>query len=207
VQLSSVYGNAMKDRLYCDEPNSPARRRAQTVMHRLAIALTKLLAPMVVFTADEAWDHIPHKSADEANLASVHLALLPQTSHTQPSPADQSAWNLLMKLRESALAQLDVLKKSVELNKALEAEVIFHVDEPTRQTLESFGIDLEDMAGVGHHSFEVLKPSEAASVEVVDRRQTYGACARCWKRRPDVGSDAEYPDLCARDAAAVRAGG
>jgi isoleucyl-tRNA synthetase len=207
VQLSSVYGNAMKDRLYCDPPNSPARRRSQTVMHRLALALTKLLAPMVVFTADEAWEHINHKPVDEAMLGSVHLALLPKVSGTQPSPADRTAWDLLMKLRESALAQLDVLKKTVELNKALEAEVVFHVDAASRSALESFGIDLEDMAGAGHHSFADAAPGESASVEVIDRRQTYGACARCWKRRPDVGSDPEYPDLCQRDAAAVRAAG
>jgi isoleucyl-tRNA synthetase len=110
-----------------------------------------------------------------------------------------------MKLRESALSQLDALKKSVELNKSLEAEVIFHVDEPSRRALEPFGIDLEDMAGAGHHSFADANAGEPVSVEVVDRRQTFGACARCWKRRPDVGSDPEYPDLCARDAAAVRA--
>jgi isoleucyl-tRNA synthetase len=140
-------------------------------------------------------------------LASVHLALLPTASGAEPSEEDRHGWELLMKLRESALAQLDVLKKTVELNKALEAEVIFHVDSPSRRALESFGIDLEDMAGVGHHSFAEAMAGEAASVEIVDRRQTYGACARCWKRRPDVGSDAEYPDLCARDAAAVRAAG
>jgi isoleucyl-tRNA synthetase len=174
-------------------------------MHRLALALTKLLAPMIVFTADEAWEHLPHKPADEALLASVHLALLPKVSGVEPSQADRSVWELLMKLRESALAQLDVLKKSVALNKALEAEIIFHVDEPSRRALESFGVDLEDMAGVGHHSFAEAKSGAAASVEVVDRRQTYGACARCWKRRPDVGSDPDFPDLCQRDAAAVRA--
>jgi isoleucyl-tRNA synthetase len=207
VQLSSVYGNAMKDRLYCDPPGSLARRRCQTVMHRIALALTKLLAPMIVFTADEAWEHIPHKPADEAMCESIHLALLPKASGIEPSQGDRHAWDLLMKLRDSALAQLDALKKSVELNKASEAEVIFHVDAPSRLSLESFGIDLEDMAGVGHHSFADGKPGDGVSVEVVDRRQKYGACARCWKRRPDVGSDAEYPDLCARDAAAMRAAG
>jgi isoleucyl-tRNA synthetase len=207
VQLSSVYGNAMKDRLYCDPPDSAARRRCQTVMHRLALALTKLLAPMVVFTADEAWDHILHKPTNEAMLPSVHLALLPKVSSAEPSAGDREAWDLLMKLRESALAQLDGLKKSVELNKALEAEVIFHLDESTRAALEPFGVDLEDMAGAGHHSFALALPGQRVTVEVVDRRQKYAACARCWKRRPDVGSDPEYPDLCQRDAAAVRAAG
>jgi isoleucyl-tRNA synthetase len=205
VQISSLYGNAMKDRLYCDLPGSALRRRSQTVMHRIVLALTKLLAPMVVFTADEAWEHIPHKPDDDAMLGSVHLAHLPKAAATKSTDVDRSAWELLMTLRESALGQLDALKKSVALNKALEAEAIFHVADTTRKILEPFGIDLADAAGVGHHSFAPLKPGEQARVEIIDRRETYGACARCWKRRPDVGSDKEYPDLCARDAAAVKA--
>ena len=70
VQISAVYGNAMKDRLYCEAPNAPLRRRAQTVMHRMAIVLTKLLAPMLVFTADEAWQYIEHKPAGDRGRVS-----------------------------------------------------------------------------------------------------------------------------------------
>ena len=77
VQISAVYGNAMKDRLYCELPDAPLRRRCQTVMHRMLVVLTKLLAPMLVFTADEAWEHITHKPAGDAKLSSVHLAMLP----------------------------------------------------------------------------------------------------------------------------------
>ena len=79
--------------------------------------------------------------------------------------------------------------------------------EQTRQKLQAYGRDLEDLVGAGYHSF-AEKPDEkgpAVSVKVLDRRSTYQACARSWKRRPDVGSDAEHPDLSARDAAALRA--
>src|SRR4029077_17166908 len=69
VQFSAIYGDKMKDRLYCEAPNSPLRRRTQTVMHRMVIALTKLLAPMLVFTADEAWEQIPHKPGEESTMA------------------------------------------------------------------------------------------------------------------------------------------
>ena len=65
--------------------------------------------------------------------------------------------------------------------------------------------DDQDLVGAGFHSFaEVSTSKPAASVKIVDRRETYQACARSWKRRPDVGSDPDYPDLCARDAAAVK---
>ncbi len=206
VQISAVYGNAMKDRLYCESPDSPLRRRCQTVMHQMACTLIPLLAPMLVFTADEAWEHLPNKSGDQSSIASVHLMHLPEASNSSPSPEQKAEWAMLMELRNQALAQLDALKKSVGLNKALDAEVIYQVSDPNaRRKLEAYAQDLEDMAGAGFHSFADAPVNVGGvTVQVVDRRQTYKACARSWKRRPDVGQDAEYPDLCARDAAAVR---
>jgi isoleucyl-tRNA synthetase len=176
-------------------------------MHRTATALIKLLAPMLVFTADEAWEHLPGKTGDDAGLDSVHLARLPEPVGEEPSDAHREEWRLLMELRDSALLQLDALKKQAGLNKALDAEVVFHIDDDAlRRRLAAYGPDLEDLVGAGFHSF-IEKPPEgpAVSVRVVDRRETYKACARSWKRRPDVGQDSEFPDLSLRDAAAVRA--
>ncbi|MGB7161254.1 MAG: isoleucine--tRNA ligase [Tepidisphaeraceae bacterium] len=206
VQVSSIYGNAMKDRLYCELPDSPLRRRAQTVMHRMVIALTKLLAPMIPFTADEAWEQIGHRPGDESTMQSIHLALFPQSSDA-PDEAQVAEWKLLMELRDDALGQLDALKKNAGLNKALDAEVVYEVDDDDlRRRLAEYGVDLADLVGAGFHTFaEKGAEGPAVRVKVIDRRETYGACARSWKRRPDVGSDAEYPDLTTRDAAAVRA--
>lgn len=208
VQISAVYGNAMKDRLYCEVPSSPLRRRCQTVMHRMAMALIKLLAPMAVFTADEAWEHLK-RSGEEAGLSSVHLALLPKPAGVEVTDEQQAEWKLLMELRDSALQQLDNLKKEVGLNKALDAEIIYQVDDDAmRQKLQAYGPDLEDLAGAGFSSFaERGADAPAVSVRVLDRREKYSACARSWKRRPDVGTDPEYPDLSLRDAQAVRAAG
>ena len=209
VQISAVYGNAMKDRLYCEAPASPLRRRCQTVMHDVAVALTKLLAPMAVFTADEAWEHLGERlrTGDDRGLDSVHLALLPTPRASEHSEDQRQEWRLLMELRDQALLQLDALKKSAGLNKALDAEVVFSFDDDAlRRKLAAYGPDLEDMVGAGFHSFaEKGAEGPAASVKVVDRRETYAACARSWKRRPDVGQDREFPDLTLRDAQAVRA--
>jgi len=208
VQISAVYGNAMKDRLYCEKPDSPLRRRSQTVMRRMADCLIRLLAPMLVFTADEAWEHLPHKTAEESSLPFVHLLLFPKQMADEASEDQKRQWSLLMELREQALSQLDVLKKSVGMNKALDAELIFRIDDDElRRQLQGYGPDLEDMVGAGCHSFaEKGVGGPAVKVEVVDRREKYKACARSWKRRPDVGEDAGYPDLCLRDAEAMRAG-
>src|SRR5205085_680518 len=175
VQVSAVYGNAMKDRLYCEPPDSPLRRRTQTVVYRVAVALTKLLAPMTVFTADEAWDYLPAKMGEDAGLDSVHLAKLPQPSGSEPAEDRREQWRLLMELRDSALLQLDNLKKQAGLNKALDAEVVYRVnDDDLRRRLLAYGPDLEDLVGAGCHSFEQA-PTDgpAVSVEVIDRRETY----------------------------------
>ncbi len=207
VQISAVYGNAMKDRLYCESINSPLRRRCQTVMHRIVTALTKLLAPMIVFTADEAWEFIPHKPGKEAQLQSVHLAWLPEASGAEPSEEQREEWALVMRLRDEAMQQLDRLKKESGVNKALDAEIVYHVnDDALRQKLQAYGVDLEDVVGAGHHAFEEEALGGAAvTVKVIDRRNDYPACARSWKRRPDVGSIPEYLDLSVRDADVVRA--
>ena len=206
VQISAVYGNAMKDRLYCEAPNSPLRRRCQTVMHQMAVALTKLLAPMCVFTADEAWEHIQPKPAGEESLPSVHLALLPKPSGQEISADQREEWRLLMDLRNAALGQLDALKKQAGMNKALDAEVVYRVDDDEiRRKLQAYGADLEDIVGAGCWTFAEKGPEgPAVTVQVLDRRETYKACARSWKRRPDVGHDPAYPDLTLRDAKAVR---
>ena len=193
VQVSQVYGNAMKDRLYCEAPDSPVRRRSQFVQHKVVDALIRLVAPMLVFTADEAWEHLPGATGN------VHAADLPEPS----GAAASDAWPLLMRLRDQALGQLDQLKKDVGLNKATDAEAVYTLNAQDRVKLEPFGVDLADVIGVGWHS--IADGDGPASVKVVDRRDDWGLCARSRRRTPDVGSDSDHPDLCARDAAVVKA--
>jgi isoleucyl-tRNA synthetase len=200
VQISSLYGNAMKDRLYCERADSPIRRRAQLVMYECATTLIQLLAPMCAFTADEAWEFLKVRPQQVDN---VHLSTLPKPHST--TVVEPEIFMVLMKLRDEALLQLDGLKKSSGLNKAGEAEIVYHVkDEATKAALAAFGVDLEDLVGCGYHSIVVDPPvGDEPKVTVVDRRTNYALCARSWKRRPDVGSDPAYPDLSKRDADAV----
>jgi isoleucyl-tRNA synthetase len=87
----------------------------------------------------------------------------------------------------------------------LDAEIVYQIsDAETRRRLEAYGVDMEDVVGAGYHTFADSPAGQPASVKVIDTRTKYAACARSWKRRPDVGQDAEYPDLSARDAAVVR---
>ncbi len=194
VQVSQVYGNAMKDRLYCEAPDAPVRRRSQYVQHKIADALVRLLAPMLVFTSDEAWEHLP---GAEGN---VHAARLPEPLG---APASDT-WPLLMKLREGALLELDRLKKEAGLNKATDAEIVYTLTADDRAKLEPYGVDLADLVGAGWHS---IAEGDNTSVKVVDRRDDWKLCDRSRKRTPDVTEQPNGTFLCARDAAIVGAGG
>jgi isoleucyl-tRNA synthetase len=214
VQLSSWYLNANKDRLYCDAANSVRRRRAQTVMYEILDALTRLIAPVLVHTAEEVWKTIP--SRRQSDIESVHLALMPEVGAT-PSAEDAAAladWSPVLDLLEPvARKELEVAKMNRGLSNALDAEVIFHVQKDSPEwvdRLERLGSDIEDLLGVGFHQVDQTEcPVGDAGlpirVEVLDSRGRYRRCERCWKRRPDVGTDPRFPDLSARDAKVVAA--
>ena len=230
VSASSIYFSAVKDRLYCEAANSPRRRATQTVIHSVLRTLVKLLAPIMPHTAQEAWEHIP--SRDPAEPSSVHLAMLPDYDPEELKMADEVAlvppdmtmfsidklrpgpawvWQKLMDLRTAGLSKLEAVRNA-GLKNPLDAEAGFKVpaDKPAAgQIVTAYLSELEDLLGVGFVRVETVPtlPAEfpqIADVEILDTREKYQRCARSWKRRPDVGSDAEYPDLSARDAAVVR---
>jgi isoleucyl-tRNA synthetase len=118
-------------------------------------------------------------------------------------------WQWLMDLRQRGLVKLEALRNGGVKN-SLEAEAVFQVpaDKPGfGQLLEAYVREMEDLLGVGYARVETvphLPEGTTVNVEVFDTRQEYGRCARSWKRRPDVGHDADYPDLSVRDAAVMK---
>ena len=228
VQASSVYLSAVKDRLYCEAPDSPRRRASQTVIHQVLDTLVRLLAPILVHTCEEAWEHIPNKPADAPD--SVHLASLPEVDAEQLRLAEDlravnpdlgawsgdelklgpaSIWAGLMDLRGEGLVKLEALRNA-GVKKPLDAEAVFRVaadNEGAAEIVEAYLGELEDLLGVGYARVERaddLPEGSTVEVAVEDAREKYAACARSWKRRPDVGSDPDYGDLSTRDAAVVR---
>ncbi len=228
VQASSIYLSAVKDRLYCELPNSPRRRASQTVIHEMLMTLVKLLAPIIPHTCEEAWEHVPHRPAGEP--ASVHLATLPEVNaemlrlaedlvpanvdlasfsadELQPGPA--WVWQRLLELRAKGLVKLEALRNAGVKN-PLDAEAVFKIAKgaaPAGELVAAYLQELEDLLGVGHAWIETdveLPAGEAVEVEVRDARELYQRCARSWKRRPDVGGDRDFPDLSGRDAAVMR---
>ncbi|MBN1942733.1 MAG: isoleucine--tRNA ligase, partial [Phycisphaerae bacterium] len=227
VQASSVYMSAVKDRLYCEAPNSPRRRATQGVLREVVVTLVKLLAPILPHTAEEAWEHIPHKPADWPE--SVHLSQLPDVDaevmrfveDIEPVAFDDGTaageelragpawvWERLMDIRGEALLKIEALRNAGVKN-PLDTEVVFSVPENKpglRAFLEQYLAELEDLLGVGYARVEAGEAPEdkLIGIEVRDTRETYARCERSWKRRPDVGADADYPSLSARDAAVMK---
>ncbi len=227
-QASSVYLSAVKDRLYCELPDSPRRRSAQAVIRETLVALVKLMAPIIPHTCEEAWGHMPLKPDDGEE--SVHLAFLPEpdaellgaaTEEPPANPADilkspddalaapqNWIWQQVMAVRSEALAELERLKDEGVKN-SLDTELVLTVPASMagmKALFEKCLPDIEDLAGVGYVRIEEGGGPDTVTptVTIADTREKYGVCARCWKRRPDVGSDPAFPDVSARDAAVLK---
>jgi isoleucyl-tRNA synthetase len=182
VDLSSLYIDITKDRMYCDAPDSPRRRATQMVMHRVFDALCRLLAPILAFTAEEAWRHL-------GVGASVHLEEFPQARHRRHEASDQVA--KLLTLRGVIGQAIERARQEKLIGNALEAAVVLHSNSDVttkidKEELEEFFI-LSD-----------LTIHEANEATACVTKTPYRKCARCWRHRSSVGASKEHPDLCDR---------
>ncbi len=189
VDLSSLYIDITKDRMYCDAPDSPRRRATQTAMHEIFSALCQLLAPVVTFTAEEAWRH-SHAGS------SVHLEEFPKTQNRGDKVSMQVAD--LLRLRGVIGQAIEKARQEKLIGNALEAAVVLRSDsnvtsELSKEELEEFFI-LSDLK---------IEQTKEASATVA--KTPYQKCARCWRHRPAVGKSKAHPDLCDRCETVVSA--
>src|SRR5438128_8777019 len=188
VDLSSLYIDITKDRMYCDAADSPRRRATQLVMHEIFDALCRLLAPVLVFTAEESWRH-------SALGGSVHLQGFPAFEHRGHEASDQIAE--LLNLRGVIGQAIEHARQQKLIGNALEAAVVLHSNSEvtakiSKEELEEFFI-LSDLT---------IRQADEASASVA--KTAYKKCARCWRHRPAVGTSKEHPDLCDRCESVVR---
>ena len=199
VDLSSLYLDINKDRLYCDLPEDPARRATQTVILRIAEILATLLAPVLSFTAEEVWQHLPGDHED-----SVHLASFPEAREGADNAAeDDSRIRRLLALRDGVLAELENLRQEGTIGKSEEARVVVGGDtELLKEDLEATGIELARLlivSAAGEGSV-VNGTAVAAYPNLQLAVEPYEAptCSRCWRRFDELVGDSELPDLCHR---------
>jgi isoleucyl-tRNA synthetase len=213
TDLSALYLDILKDRLYTFAPNHPGRRSAQTALWRIAEALTRLIAPILSFTADEVWQLLPKVEGRES---SVHLALFPNIADIVPGNVQQieEDWEQLLALRDEVLKVLEEARTAKEVsNRPSEVQVVIGW--------------LNTLAGRPNHLFERYKSIlpellGVAQVEISDAVVTEGTvekgafyvqakpangtkCERCWRFTEDVGDDERYPTVCLRCADALNA--
>jgi len=195
VQLSAVYHDAVKDRLYTDPAGALRRRSTQTALYRLVTGLCQVLAPVLVFTADEAWEFVPGRPA-----SSVHLSdWTPRT--LERSEGERSTWEWLFATRERILPELETARRAKLIGKALEARVAVTLPGPLPALEPGWEEALRELANVSQ--LEVRTGPAGSEVTVAITRAEGTKCERCWHCETDIGVRPEHPTLCGRCAQAV----
>ncbi|MBI4470226.1 MAG: class I tRNA ligase family protein, partial [Acidobacteria bacterium] len=199
VELSAVYFDILKDRLYTAPPRSDARRSAQTALYYLLRGLTTRMAPILAFTADEIWPMIPGQ--EDSRVASVHIAEFDAVDSAWASVDLLSRWRRLMTIRGEVLKALEVKRAAKMIGSGLEARVKLKAGDEMRHFLLPFA---DQLAGLFIVSQAVVVAGES-DLLVVDVARAEGTkCERCWNYRTSVGESPRFPVLCDRCVAAVR---
>jgi isoleucyl-tRNA synthetase len=205
TDLSAFYFDVRKDALYCDPPDEVRRRAARTVLAELFSCLTAWLAPVLVFTAEEAW--LCRYPADEG---SVHLRRFPELPPAWLDPALGARWERVRRVRRVVTGALEVERRDKRIGSSLEAAPRVFVSAADAAALD--GLDLAELAIVSDLELLVAEPPAGAfamadvpGAGVVPRPAEGDKCARCWRVLPEVGEDPGAPDLCRRCSDAVGA--
>ena len=202
VELSSIYHDVIKDRLYTDAANSPRRRSTQTALHRLVTGLCEMLSPILVFTADEAWEFVP----SQAGLPFVHLATW-KPGALQRSDAERGAWQGLFKLRELVLPSLEKERQAKTIGKSLEAKVTLTGSNPLLVDAKTHLAALRELLNVSQLEAHVTPGNGDPTLDIVVGKALGQKCERCWHCEEDVGVATKHPTLCGRCVEAVEAVG
>ena len=204
VELSAFYFDIRKDTLYCDAPSSLRRRASLAVIRKLFECLVTWLAPMLPFTTEEAWLSL------KPEAVSVHLEQFPTVPAEWRDDALAAKWEKIRDLRSVVTGALEIERREKRIGASLEAAPVVHVADP--ELLKA--LDGQDFAEICITSgitvvgdegpADAFRLPEVKMVAVEPTLAEGRKCARSWRITTDVGSDPDYPDVSARDAAALR---
>jgi isoleucyl-tRNA synthetase len=197
VDLSARYLDMRKDVLYAEAPDSPRRRSAQTALYTIAGWLIRLLLPVVPFTAEEAWEHLPHLPQDPPYVQMTEWPSLPPVG-----PEDQAyrAGEALLSVRDQALAALESMRLAGEVGAGLDASLFLRLPEELASHARALEEDVSSYFGVSQVTWEV----EPGPAQVSAARASGKKCVRCWRVLPEVEADGELCRRC-REVVRVRA--
>jgi isoleucyl-tRNA synthetase len=208
VDLSAFYFDVIKDRLYTYAANSPGRRSAQTAVWRICEAMTRLLAPILTFTCEEVWGHLP-KTPRRPD--SVHLALFPDAGEvlgrsSVPEDDQQQAqdWSTLLAVRELVMKALEEERNTKRIGKSLEAQLVITAAEPAYSVLKRYADQLRYLFIVSAVTLAQGSGNGTGGVHVEVKKADGAKCDRCWNYSTHVGEDKTYPTVCERCSAVLK---
>ena len=201
VELGSFYLDILKDRMYTMPTASRGRRSAQSAMLHIAESLTRLLAPVLSFTAEEIWSYLPGKREESVFLTTWYDGW----PEIEEGEMGASFWDEVIAVRGAVSRELERLRVAGGIGSALNAEVDLYCAPTLRETLSRLGDELRFVficSDARVHPVE-LRPKNAVETPVKGlyvrvAPSAHAKCARCWHQRPDVGRHPEHPRLCGR---------
>jgi isoleucyl-tRNA synthetase len=204
VELSAFYFDVRKDALYCDAPSSLKRRASLCVIRKLFECLVTWLAPMLPFTMEEAW------LSRKPDAVSVHLEQFPVVPAEWRDDALEAKWEKIRAVRSVVTGALEIERREKRIGASLEAAPVVSIADPELlaalegQDFAEICITSAITVVAGEGPADAFRLADVAKVAVEPKLADGQKCARSWRITTDVGSDAEYPDVSARDAAALR---
>ncbi len=192
VELSSYYLDVLKDRLYCSGSDSELRRSAQTALFHILRDTLKLMAPILPFTTEEAWEAMP---AYSGKSESVHLESFPEFTEKWLEDDMFQEWESLGGIREDVLKQLEKAREDKLIGNSLEAVVTIRAPQADRELLQKYRSELPALFIV---SAVELDEGGGEEIEVDVERVSWQKCLRCWNYSDHVGTSDTYPDFCRR---------
>ncbi len=206
--LGGFYLDVIKDRQYTTQPDSVARRSAQTAMYHIVEALARWLAPILSFTAEEIWNNLPGERGESVLLST--WAELPEMFPADDETAAGFAtgyWQDVLAVREAVGKELEKLRVAGDIGSSLDAEVDIYCDEVWLEKLGRLGDELRFVLITSYARLYAAseQPTDAVSVEIEGakfgirvRASEHAKCVRCWHHREDVGASQQHPELCGR---------
>jgi isoleucyl-tRNA synthetase len=206
VDLGGFYLDVLKDRLYCDKADDPRRRSAQTALLIILKEFTQLLAPILVFTAEEIWGHLPQALCTEK---SVHFTTWDQLPESYWDPALDQRWEAFLDIRRVVAKGLEIARVEKTIGAANEARLVIYADEQHTEVLQSLSKDLRllfivsevDLRPYGEKQ-QALYGEEGIAVDVT--RASGDRCERCWKYFLEMSDDPEHSQICQRCLDAIQ---
>jgi isoleucyl-tRNA synthetase len=201
VDLSAIYLDILKDRLYTFHKDAHERRSSQTVLYEILVALTKLMAPVLSFTAEEIWRTLSAQMSGFSAAKSVHLAAFPEGDPVWIDAQLAARWETLLTHRSRVQGALEASRREKTIGSSLEAHVRIEAGADDFRFLTSYEKELSTVFIV---SKVTLVQSGGSGEGVTVSKAQAGKCERCWNYREAVGQDAAHPTLCDRCLEAIR---